>query len=210
MVYAKEAVGIEQSVDTGAQATLNSVLEIYEREVYETYRLTIDGEEIETTANHPFYTEDGEAVEAKDLKEGDKLSTADGESATVEQTEKVIHNEPVKVYNLAVLDTHTYYVGEVGVLVHNECTGESFGTFEKWGKNANEKIASKGWKVGEPINAPTKAGKAPSWTTVRNRYWKNEAALNPNEYSKSNLNLMKKVEPIYIVKKFPCLKSCII
>ena len=32
IVYAKEAVGIEQSVDTDAQATLNSVLEIYERE----------------------------------------------------------------------------------------------------------------------------------------------------------------------------------
>ncbi len=91
--------------------------------------------------------------------------------------------------------------------MHNECTGESFGTFEKWGKNANEKIASKGWKVGELINAPTKAGKAPSWTTVRNRYWKNEAALNPNEYSKSNLNLMKKGRaPIYS-KEIPVPKE---
>ncbi len=147
MVYAKEAVGIEQSVDTDAQATLNSVLEIYEREVYETYRLTLDGEEIETTANHPFYTEDGEAVEAGDLKEGDKLSTADGESATVEQTEKIIHNEPVKVYNFAVIDTHTYYVGEVGVLVHNMCTGASLGTFEKWGKSTNDNITSLTKKV---------------------------------------------------------------
>ena len=126
MVYAKEATGIEQSVDTDSEATLNPVLEIYEREVYETYKLTIspsdnslEAEEIETTAYHPFYTEYGEAIEAKDLKEGDKLLTSEGDTATVEKTEKVTHDEPVTVYNFAVLDTHTYYVGDVGVLVHN-------------------------------------------------------------------------------------------
>jgi RHS repeat-associated protein len=34
---------------------------------------------------------------------------------------------------------------------------------------------SKRWQVGDDIYAPTKRGE-PSWTTVQNRYWKNEAA----------------------------------
>lgn len=40
-----------------------------------------------------------------------------------------------------------------------------------------------GWKVGDDITNLTKAGKSPSWTTVRNRYWKNEAHYNPTKYS---------------------------
>ncbi len=131
IVYAKEAVGIEQSVDIQEEAALNPVLEVYEREVYETYKLTIspsdnslEAEVIETTAYHPFYTEYGEAIEAKDLKEGDKLLTSEGDTATVEKTEKITYDEPIIVYNFAVLDTHTYYVGDVGVLVHNKCGGK--------------------------------------------------------------------------------------
>jgi len=50
---------------------------------------------------------------------------------------------------------------------------------------------TKRWKVGDPINAPTKNG-YPSWSTSRSRFWKNEAASNPNKYSKSNLDKMKK------------------
>ena len=52
--------------------------------------------------------------------------------------------------------------------------------------------AKVGWNVGENITNLTKAGNKPSWSTVRQRYWKNEAALNPSGYSASNLELMKK------------------
>ena len=38
----------------------------------------------------------------------------------------------------------------------------------------------------------TKQGKVPSWSTVKSRYWKNEAYLNSQNYSLSNLELMKK------------------
>jgi hypothetical protein len=37
----------------------------------------------------------------------------------------------------------------------------------------------------------TKAGSAPSWSTVRQRFWKNEALNNPNSYSFNDLYRMK-------------------
>ncbi len=121
VVYAKEAVGIEQSVDVKQDIETAPVLEVFSHEVDETYVVTIDGEDIETTAEHPFYDEDGEQVEAKDLKEGDELTTADGDTATVDSVECVHHDEPVTVYNFAVMEDHTFFVGEHGVLVHNTC-----------------------------------------------------------------------------------------
>jgi RHS repeat-associated protein len=33
-----------------------------------------------------------------------------------------------------------------------------------------------GWRVGDDIYTPTASGKAPAWSTVQGRYWKNEAA----------------------------------
>ena len=51
---------------------------------------------------------------------------------------------------------------------------------------------SKGWKVGDPVDAPTKNGNYPSWSTVKSRYWKNEAYNNPADYPQSDLELMKK------------------
>ena len=62
LVYAVEAEGIEQTVTLSEAPELKAVLETYVREVDETYVVTIDGEEIETTGEHPFYNEDGELV----------------------------------------------------------------------------------------------------------------------------------------------------
>ena len=73
------------------------------------------------TANHPFYDENGEQVEAKELEEGDELTTEDGTTATVDSVECVHHDELVMVYNFCVMEDHTYFVGVCGVLAHNEC-----------------------------------------------------------------------------------------
>jgi len=48
-----------------------------------------------------------------------------------------------------------------------------------------------GWKVGDDITKATKAGNAPSWSTVRSRYWKNEAHYNRSAYSDLNIQRMK-------------------
>ena len=54
---------------------------------------------------------------------------------------------------------------------------------------ATSDVVSKGWKVGDDITAPTRAGNDPSWSTVRQRYWKNEAAKNSVVYE--NIDLYK-------------------
>ena len=46
-------------------------------------------------------------------------------------------------------------------------------SYDDW--TSDSPLAAKGgWKLGDDIYTPTKNG-APSWKTVRNRYWKNEA-----------------------------------
>ena len=50
--------------------------------------------------------------------------------------------------------------------------------------------AAKGWSVGDDIATLTKAGKDPTWDTVRKRYWKNEAHFNGANYSDDNLKRM--------------------
>ncbi|WP_146661102.1 hypothetical protein [Anaerohalosphaera lusitana] len=50
----------------------------------------------------------------------------------------------------------------------------------------------KGWKVGEPINNLTRKGDVPSWSAVRQRYWKNEAFYNESLYSRTNIERMRR------------------
>ena len=45
-----------------------------------------------------------------------------GEYVVVEKVQHEILEEPVTVYNFQVEDYHTYYVTNIGVLVHNKCT----------------------------------------------------------------------------------------
>ena len=58
--------------------------------------------------------------------------------------------------------------------------------------SGTKKAANVGWKVGDDISNLTKAGKTPQWSTVRQRYWKNEAFYRPGEYSLVDLERMKK------------------
>ncbi len=89
-----------------------------------------DGTILETTWNHPFRRlkssatneqfaiENSEWVEAKDLKSGDRSYVADGTLLVVDSV--VIDHREETVYNFEVEDFHTYFVGEVGVWVHND------------------------------------------------------------------------------------------
>ena len=92
---------------------------LYIHDAYSLTKLTIAGEEVIATDNHPFYVEGYGFERADELIVGDQLQKADGSPVKVEKTE-LIHSEfPVKVYNLEVEDWHTYYVMDEGVLVHN-------------------------------------------------------------------------------------------
>ena len=82
--------------------------------------LTINGETIETTPEHPFYATDGEWVPAGELQAGSEVRRADGGYSVVENVAFVYQLQPM--YNLTVAKAHTYFVGDGQWLVHNTCT----------------------------------------------------------------------------------------
>ena len=99
-----------------------TVLETYVRQVDKLVHITINGEEIVTTDNHPFYVQGRGFIEAGHLLVGDKLVSVNGEDLIIEDYYLELTEEPVSVYNFQVEDFHTYFVGDFAVLVHNaEC-----------------------------------------------------------------------------------------
>jgi hypothetical protein len=84
-----------------------------------TERVVVDGEEVVTTPEHPFYTAEGGWTDAKDLESGDHLRKADGSYGVVETV--TFEDSPRRMYNLTVGTAHTFFVGEGQWLVHNTC-----------------------------------------------------------------------------------------
>ncbi len=101
------------------ETTEKIVLETYIREVEKLVHLTINGEEIITTFDHPFYVKEHGFVNACELWIGAILLDSNGNILTVENTRLELAEKPVLVYNFQVEDYHTYHVGECGVWVHN-------------------------------------------------------------------------------------------
>ncbi|MGN1444176.1 MAG: polymorphic toxin-type HINT domain-containing protein [Acutalibacteraceae bacterium] len=106
--------------ETG-EMTLKRVVQTFVNETNELVHVYVNGEEIVTTPEHPFYVSNCGWVGAIDLKAGDKLVLVNGEYVVVEQIQHEILEQSVKVYNFEVEDFHTYYVSGTGVLVHNVC-----------------------------------------------------------------------------------------
>jgi len=61
--------------------------------------ITIDGEEIVTTNNHPFYVQGRGFIDAGSLLVGDKLVSVNGEDLIVEDYYIELTEELVSVYN---------------------------------------------------------------------------------------------------------------
>ncbi len=86
-----------------------------------TLDVTIDGETLHTTDEHPFYViRDNEEqwVEAKHLQADDRVLAADGTLGVVEAIEIV--DKPQTMYNLTVALVATYMVGDGQWVVHNQ------------------------------------------------------------------------------------------
>ena len=85
-------------------------------------------------------------------------------------------------------------VGETARLAkYSDELDETAGAVYRFATKADDAVASTntGWKVGEDVTKKTKAGKDPSWSTVRQRVWKNEAYYNPMGYTSENLARMR-------------------
>jgi hypothetical protein len=81
--------------------------------------VTLDGEAIATTSEHPFYVLLKGWVPAGQLQAGDSVRRADGSYGVVAD---VAHTyEPQVMYNLTVDTAHTFFVGAGAWLVHNTC-----------------------------------------------------------------------------------------
>ncbi len=98
-----------------------TVLETYVRQVDKLVHITINGEKIVTTDNHPFYVQGRGFIEAGNLLLGDKLVSVNGEDLIVEDYHIELTEDFVSVYNFQVEDFHTYFVGNCAVWVHNDC-----------------------------------------------------------------------------------------
>jgi len=82
--------------------------------------LTIAGDTISATSNHPFYVVGRGWVPACALRQGDPLISAEGETVLLQGFRQEQLPEPVPTFNLRVSDVPTYFVGiSTPVLVHN-------------------------------------------------------------------------------------------
>ena len=106
--------------DTGTKE-LKEVVRTFVNETDKLVHVTIEGETIDCTPEHPFYSPVKGWTEAIQLRAGDILVTVNGDYVVVEQVQHEILETPVQVFNFEVSDFHTYFVGDIPVLVHNVC-----------------------------------------------------------------------------------------
>ena len=131
---------------------------------------TQTGTKIDTTENHPFYVEDKGWTAAIELEAGDVLHTQDGEIETVSTVKVEKLEEAVKVYNLEVDDSHTYYVSVDRVLVHNGCEKINTAKPEKV-VNDLKKYNTKKWNVAGNNIALDKGGMKHILQRHHPEYW---------------------------------------
>ena len=130
-----------------------TVLETYIREVTKLVHLTVNGEEIVTTVDHPFYVQGRGFVEAGKLLVGDKLLDVNGNVLLVENLDVELTDDSVKVYNFQVEDYHTYHVSGFGVLVHN---AGGYERSQKYSNNWSDESLSKTVDKIAPESKPVK------------------------------------------------------
>ncbi len=113
------------------EKALKKVVRTFVNESDELIHVHTGDDEIVCTPEHPFYVPAKGWTGAAQLRAGDILVLSNGSYVTVEKIQHEILESPVKVYNFEVEDFHTYFVGEISVLVHNLCHANSLKTSKK-------------------------------------------------------------------------------
>ena len=105
--------------ETGVTAP-KAVLETYIRKTSHLVYLTVCGETIVSTYDHPYYVKGKNFVNVCDLWIGAELVDNNGNIHLVEQLyREELGNYSVVVYNFQVDNYHTYHVSNIGIIVHN-------------------------------------------------------------------------------------------
>jgi hedgehog/intein hint domain protein len=97
---------------------LKKVLKIYKHRTKSMIKIKTENEEIMTTYEHPFYV-NGKYILAGFLSAGMSLTGFAGEKIKILGIENISYSQEQKVYNFQVEGFENYYVGEQGILVHN-------------------------------------------------------------------------------------------
>ena len=160
MVYAADAETLEVST--------KQVLETYIRETSSLVHLTINGENIISTYDHPYYVKDKGFVSAEALWIGAELIDKNGNVVLVKQLYREnLGDESVKVYNFQVEDYHTYFVSENCILVHN--AGDLYAR-GKYRKSTHEKMKAEAPRDADGnMICPTCGKKIPETITQNGR-----------------------------------------
>ena len=164
-----------------------TVLETYIREVTTLVHLTVNGEEIVTTVDHPFYVKNQGFIKAGELIVGDELLDVNGNVLLVEKFNVELTDKPVKVYNFQVEDFHTYHVGENGVWVHNsncKLIKNDDGTYDA------ELSYKEDWTPGQRAEADAKCkalSKADTAKTIPERGSTSASKKYKNEYGENSV-----------------------
>ena len=108
--------------ETGETA-LKPVVQTFRNETTEWIHVTVNGETLTCTPEHPFYVPKKGWTSAIDLRAGDILVMLNGEYVVVEQVQHELLESPETTYNFEVENFHTYFVGDSKILVHNKCKG---------------------------------------------------------------------------------------
>ena len=102
----------ELTGETGFQEIVRTMV----REIDHTVELYTEEEIIETTAEHPFLTDNG-WKDAADLQTGDWIKSRNKEDVEIKDVK--FSYKPRKVYNFEVSNWHTYFVRVLAWIVHN-------------------------------------------------------------------------------------------
>ena len=95
------------------------VEEVFQTEAHTIYKIRLQGgQEIHTTAYHPFFIEGKGWVNAIRLREGDWMDTME-KAEPITGITKTRQEEPVAVYNLQVAQWSSYFVTKQQIYVHN-------------------------------------------------------------------------------------------
>ncbi|MGB5969456.1 MAG: polymorphic toxin-type HINT domain-containing protein [Spirulinaceae cyanobacterium] len=117
------------------------VMNTFVRQTEALVDLYVDGELISTTGEHPFWVADKGWVEASDLQVGDLLQTDEETFVDIDRIEK--REGDFEVYNFDVEGFSTYFVSDLGVLVHN--AGYPTGKLQHSFKHAGDFGISGNW-----------------------------------------------------------------
>ena len=101
---------------------IKKVLNVFKKQTDTLYHIIVDGEEIVTTDEHPFWVNGKGWVAARELILGNELCLQDGKNAEIINVFVEKLSSLVFVYNFEVEDWHTYFVGSNKILVHNKCS----------------------------------------------------------------------------------------